>query len=239
MSSGGQIGVSLDTLGLRFHAAPSVLHRAPLRARLHFALPRFAPAHRASDALHVRATWPSALLLVRPFIVGLRPHRSRFRVLRPLLTSRSGSAPSPFQAQGEISPGKNALLRGTTAGSTPRRLDHERFAVACPLALLGSAFYPVLVHRLAAYALRVLPTLGHPHAVALHFVRCDPLTAGLAPAGVRPCWAHTQKRRPGGALLFAGAGRLRWTGCVRHRRSSAASPRSPASASRAGHRPPG
>src|SRR5665647_3556035 len=29
-------------------------------------------------------------------------------------------------------------------------LDHESFAVSCTLALLGNAFYPVLVHRLAA-----------------------------------------------------------------------------------------
>jgi hypothetical protein len=58
--------------------------------------------------------------------------------------------PSPFQAQGEISPGKNALLHCTTAGSTPPRLDHESFVVSGPLALLGNAFYPVLVHRLAA-----------------------------------------------------------------------------------------
>ncbi|PHV09872.1 hypothetical protein CSQ89_19265, partial [Chitinimonas sp. BJB300] len=57
-------------------------------------------------------------------------------------------------------------------------------------ALLGSAFYPVLVHRLAVYDPRFLPTLGRPHAVALHFVRCDQLKAGLPPAGVRPCWAH-------------------------------------------------
>ncbi|MDP2817874.1 MAG: hypothetical protein Q8O29_06265, partial [Polaromonas sp.] len=65
--------------------------------------------------------------------------------------------------------------------------------VSCPLALLGNAFYPVLVHRLAIYAPRFLPTLGRPHAVALHFVRCDQLTAGLAPARVRPCWAHMKK----------------------------------------------
>ena len=62
------------------------------------------------------------------------------------------------------------------------------------LALLGNAFYAVLVHRLAVYAPRFLPTLGRPHAVALHFARCDQLTAGLAPAGVRPCWAHKKKR---------------------------------------------
>ena len=115
------------------------------------------------------------------------------KLLRPLLTSRSGSTPLPFQDRGEISPGKNALLLCTTAGSTPLRLDHQSFAVHCPLALLHSAFYPVLVHRLADYAPRFLPTLGHPHAVALHFVRCDQLTAGLAPAGVRPCWAHNKK----------------------------------------------
>src|SRR5512140_161496 len=70
--------------------------------------------------------------------------------------------PSPFQAQGEISPGKNALLRCTTAGSTPPRLDHESFAVYGPLALLGNAFYPILVHRLAASL-----HASFPHSVAL------------------------------------------------------------------------
>jgi hypothetical protein len=54
---------------------------------------------------------------------------------------------SPFQAQGEISPGKNIDLRCTTAGSTSPRLGHEGFAVIGPLALLGSAFYPVPVRR--------------------------------------------------------------------------------------------
>ena len=107
--------------------------------------------------------------------------RSTVLVWLRMLTSRSGSTPLPFQDRGEISPGKNALLLCTTAGSTPLRLDHQSFAVHCPLALLHSAFYPVLVHRLADYAPRFLPTLGHPHAVALHFVRCDQLTAGLAP----------------------------------------------------------
>ncbi|MBU3697950.1 MAG: hypothetical protein FGM13_14885, partial [Dechloromonas sp.] len=42
------------------------------------------------------------------------------------------------------------------------------------------------VHRLAVYAPRFLPTLSRPYAVALHFVRCDQLTAGLAPAGALP-----------------------------------------------------
>src|SRR5512133_3901483 len=56
-----------------------------------------------------------ALLPVRPF--------AAFAALRPRLTSRSDVfAPSPFQAQGEISLGKNVFLRRTTAGSTPPEL---------------------------------------------------------------------------------------------------------------------
>ncbi len=138
---------------------------------------------RASDALPFSSTRRLTLLLVRPFAPC-------WQLLRPLLTSRSGSTPSPFQAQGEISPGKNAPLHRTTAAFTPLRLGHESFAASCPLALLGSALYPVLVHRLAVYAPRFLPTVGHPSAVALRFVRCGQLTGGLAPPGVRPCRAH-------------------------------------------------
>ena len=63
-----------------------------------------------------------------------------------------------------------------------------------PLALLGSAIYAVLVHRLMIDAPRFLPTLSYPHAVALHFARCGQLAAGLSPTGVRPCWAHPQKK---------------------------------------------
>jgi len=59
-----------------------------------------------------------------------------------------------------------------TAESTPIGRDQENFAVIGPLALVGTACYPVLVHRLAIYAPRFLPTLGQPQAVALHFVRC-------------------------------------------------------------------
>src|ERR1700724_799223 len=57
---------------------------------------------------------------------------------------------SPFQAHGEISPGKDIDLRCTTAGSTSPCLGHNSFAVDCPLAVLGSAFYPVPVRRPAA-----------------------------------------------------------------------------------------
>jgi len=92
-------------------------------------------------------TWPlrsrrsPALLLVRPFTASRR-------LLRPRLTSRSTGRPaSPSQARGEISPGKNTDLPRTTAGFTPRPLGHEGFAIMCPLASVGSASYPVLVHR--------------------------------------------------------------------------------------------
>src|SRR5487761_2369436 len=93
--------------------------------------------------------------------------------LRPIPAANTASddsslrvSTSAFQPSGEVSPGKNALLRCTTAGSTPPRLDHESFAESCPLALLGSAFYPVLVHRLAASL-----HASSPHSVTLMQLR--------------------------------------------------------------------
>ena len=98
------------------------------------------------------------------------PSRS---ALRPVPATTTASAdfllqfpPSPFQARGEISPGKNALLHCTTAGFTSLRLDHKSFAVSRPLALLGNAFYPVLVHRLA-----VSLCASSPRSVALPQLR--------------------------------------------------------------------
>ena len=147
-------------------------------ARLHRALLPQAPLARASDAIPLHYHVLLTLLHVWTFV-------SLSQLLRPLLTSRSSRDYRPFGHEG-ISPSKNAFLHCTSAGSTPLRLDHESFVVTCPLALLGSAFYPVLVHRLAIYAPRFLPTLGRPHAVALHFARCDQLATGLAPVGLRP-----------------------------------------------------
>ena len=171
----------LLALSLPDSAALTTLHRAPPPARLHLAVVRVAPVARASDAVLGQAACLPALLLVRPFAV---------RLLWPLLTSCSGSQPSPFQAQGKISPGKNAILHRTTAGSTPSTLDHKSFAVSSLLALVDHASYPILVHRLTVYAPRFLPTLGHPHAVALHFAHCGQLAGGLSPPRSRPCWAH-------------------------------------------------
>ena len=114
-----------------------------------------------------------------------------------------------------------ALLHCTTAGYTPPCLDHESFLVSCPVALLGSASYPILVHRLTVYVPRFLPTLGHPHAVALHFARRDQLATGLAPVGVRPCWAHTKKSHPKVALKNPPR-RTRWSFLLNHCDSSCA-----------------
>ena len=57
----------------------------------------------------------------------------------------------------------------------------------------GSAFSAAPVHRPTIYAPRFLSALGRSHAVAFHFAHCDQLAAGLAPAGMRPCWAHHKK----------------------------------------------
>ena len=93
--------------------------------------------------------------------------------LRPLQAATTASAdfslriaPSSFRMQGEISPGKNAILRRTTTGSTPLLLDHKGFAVQCLLALIGDASYPVLVHWLA-----VSLHASFPRSVALAQLR--------------------------------------------------------------------
>ena len=153
------------TLCSPIHAAGDELRRCPSHTRLHRALPRTALLAQASDAMLATSTWRRTLPLVRSFTCGTASQPSH-RLLRPRLTSRSGSTPSPFQARGEISPGKNALLHCTTAGSTPPRFDHKSFAELCPLALLGSAFYPVLVHRLAASL-----HASFPHSVTLMQLR--------------------------------------------------------------------
>ena len=137
-------------------------------------------------------------------------------VLRSCLVASAAPAPTtttfadfslrqcrlPFRNKARSPQVRVAHLHRTTAAFTPPRLGHKSFAVMGLLALLGNAFYAVLVHRLTIYAPRFLPTLGRPHAVALHFAHCDQLAAGLAPAGVRPCWAHP-KKGPAGPWGFS------------------------------------
>ena len=140
---------------------------------------------------------------------------------------------SPFQAQGEISPGKvrtpsphNRRIYTTSPWSRELRgYWPARPARQCLVS--GSCYSPHpwgsplrgqpaavqnrsrrFCRRLAVYAPRFLPTVGHPSAVALHFTRRDQLVAGLSPAGVRPCWAHQRKRptRPGWPCGIGGGG---------------------------------
>jgi hypothetical protein len=135
------------------------LHHYPDQTRLHRA-----PSGPFRQCGHLMPFPTHRLPRITPSRSALH---SRFRqLIRPWLTSRSGSTPSPFQAQGEISPGKNALLHCTTAGFTTPPLGHKSFAVACPLALVGTAFYPILVHRPA-----VSIHASSPHSVALMQLR--------------------------------------------------------------------
>jgi hypothetical protein len=83
---------------------------------------------------------------------------------------------------------------------TPIRLDHESFVVSCPFALLLSALYPVLAHRLA-----VSLHASFPHSVTLMQLRF----ASLAVINLREDFhlrecAHagrTQKTHHGGGSV--------------------------------------
>src|SRR5476651_1270081 len=82
----------------------------------------------------------------RSFSFGPSP---RLRLLRPLLTSRSGLHRRPFRHEA-----RSPQVRAHSFPAQPPDLhrlifDHKSFAVSCPLALIGSASYPILVHRLA------------------------------------------------------------------------------------------
>jgi hypothetical protein len=161
-----------------------VLHRVRYPARLHLALSRLAPVAQAADALHVQAARSSALRLIRSFA----PDQW---LLRPLLTPRSVSPRRPFSRQAR-SP--QVRTRSFSAQSPDLRrvsLDHKSFAVHCPLALLGSAFYPVLVHRLA-----VSLHASSPHSVALMQLRF----ASFAVANLREDF-HLQDRTHAGRTI--------------------------------------
>jgi hypothetical protein len=71
-------------------------------------------------------------------------------LLRPLLTSRSGTHRHPFRRKARSPRVRTHSVAAQPPDLRHPSLDHESFAVSCPLALPGGAFYPVLVHRLAA-----------------------------------------------------------------------------------------
>ncbi len=132
---------------LRHPVASTPLHHVHRTPGFHPDPPAPVPVARAR-CLHRRSTRASTLLLVRPFVLPL---------LRPLLTSRSVSPRRPFSHEA-----RSPRVRTHSVPAQPpdlRRLslDHESFAVFGLLALLGTAFYPVLVHRLAGFAPRFPP----------------------------------------------------------------------------------
>src|SRR5690606_26528202 len=122
----------------------------------------------------------------------LRSVLRRPRLLRPLLTSRSACA-LPFQAQGEISPGKNAVLRRTTAGFTPPEPRPSELRGSLPARPARRRLGSGSCTSAHGFAPRFLPTVGHPSAVAVRFDWDGLLAAGLAPARQRPCWAHNEE----------------------------------------------
>ena len=171
--------------------APSVaccVCRVSSLAALNEAAPRLA-ATRPADAGIRCNTPPIDMVFDAPSRSALRPV--------PATTTASAdfsfrSSPSPFQAQDEISPGKDALLHRTTAGFTPPRLDHKSFAVSCPLAL-RQRLLPDSCSSARSFDSRLLSTVARPSAVALHFAHRGQLAAALSPTRVRPCWAHIKK----------------------------------------------
>jgi hypothetical protein len=88
------------------------------------------------------------------------------KLLRSLLTSRSGTGRQAFTHKARSPRVRTHSFAAQPPDLRHRSLDHKSFAVSCPLALPGSAFYPVLVHRLAAslYA-------SSPRSVALTQLR--------------------------------------------------------------------
>jgi hypothetical protein len=108
---------------------------------------------------------------------------------------------SPFQAQGEISPGKGRGLRCTIAGSTPSAFGRENFTYPSTLVLARSALYPVSVRRLTASAPRFFqcrPRGRYHFTLRLARGPYDQVPRRTLTSWSRPCWAHPGG--PGGLL---------------------------------------
>jgi len=92
--------------------------------------------------------------------------RQKKRLLRPLLTSRSGSHRRPFRHKARSPQVRTQSFPAQPPDLRSLILDHKSFAIFCSLALIGFALYPVLVHRLA-----VSIHASSPHSVALMQLR--------------------------------------------------------------------
>ena len=124
------------------------------------------PRIRASEAYPsrmVRQNYPSAPLTLRR---RFRPSQPSLRLLWPLLTSRSSLRRRPFRHEARYPQVRTQSFPAQPPNLRRLILDHKSFAVACPLALIGNASYPVLVHRLA-----VSIHTSFPQSVALPQLR--------------------------------------------------------------------
>jgi len=118
----------------------------------------------------------------------------RLGLLRPLLTSRSSFRCRPFRHRA-----RSPQVRTHTFIAQPPHL--RRFALVTR-ALRFLARSPCLAApsmRFLFIGSQFMLCASFPHSVTLmqlrlRFARCDQLAAGLAPAGVRPCWAHKSKK---------------------------------------------
>ena len=111
---------------------------------------------------------------------GMDPHRAirRVEVRGP---ASVGTSPEPWPSG--------------LCGHVPARPARRR---------LVSGFCP----SARGFAPRFLPTVGRPSAAALRFDQDGLLSAGLAPARQRPCWAHMSKAQ----LAHVGRRRRRQSG---------------------------
>jgi len=101
----------------------------------------------ASDAWPLTFPCPRSLALVRSFVPLVRLVGPRLELLRPLLTSRSRFPRRPLRHEA-----RSPQVRTYSFTAQPPDLRHhaliqESFAVFGPLALLCSAFYPLLAYR--------------------------------------------------------------------------------------------
>src|SRR5512138_41003 len=137
----------------------------------------FGPSRRRGPRTSGRRS-PSRVWLPRP-------------LLRPLLTSRSALLRRrPFGREARSPQVRVVAFTARPPDLRRRVVGRESFAVNCPLALLGSASYPVPVRRLAVSlpaSFSTSLTVG-----ALRFARgpCDRVPQRTFTSKSRPCWAH-------------------------------------------------
>ena len=142
------------------------------------------------------------------FSFGPSPGSTPPQLLRPLLTSRSGSSPSPFQAQGEISPGKNASFT-----AQPPHLRHLALTTRASQSLACSPCSAAPQMRFVFLDSRFTLHASSPRSVTLTQLRFTSLAVVSSREDFhlqesRPCWAHIKKARSAGASIGS-RGRVR------------------------------